>query len=349
MNTGREEFQTGGAARDGTDPIAELLRRVEPRPPLPDGPKERVRDAVRTQWRRTLRTRRRRHVYVLSGSLAAALVLTVLLTPVARERFSTFMAPSYQGPVGTVSLVRGLAWYSPEGTPEQFPGRRVVADDALEAGARIHTTPEARVALTLLDGRSVRVDRDSRIRMLTPTTLELLAGTVYVDSGLDSDVEGSVEIRTPLGRVYDVGTQFEVRFSDEALRIRVREGSVSLDRVGELLEAVAGTELSVDSAGFVSRRDVDVRGPIWDWVLEVAPPYPLEGSSLASFLAWVARETGREIRFSDEGLASSAATTILHGSVDDLRPDEALIAVLPTCGLTHRGRNGSWILDSLAE
>lgn len=349
MNTGREEFKASSAGHDGADQIVELLRRVEPRPPLPDGRKERVRDSVRAEWRQTLRTRRRRQTYVLSGSLAAALILAIVLSPVARERFSAYLEPPYQGPVGEVAVVRGLVWYAPQETPEQFPGRRLVKEDGLEAGARIETTPEARVALQLLDGRSVRMDRDSRVRLLTPTTLELQRGTLYVDSDVDTTVAGSLEIRTALGSVYDVGTQFEVRFTDEALRVRVREGSINLEGTGEPLEAVAGTELLVDSEGFVARREVQLLGPIWDWVLEIAPAFALEGSSLPSFLAWVSRETGRDIQFVDETAAESASSTIVHGSIENLRPDEALAAVLPTCGLAHRPAGDSWILYTLQQ
>lgn len=345
MSTGNHDFPNHGSGQDGPDQIAELLRRVEPRPPLPDSRKLRVRDAVRTEWMQKLRTRRRRQMFVLSGSLAAILAVAILLTPIAREQISIYLEPPFQGEVGEVAVVRGLAWYAAQDTPEQFPGRRLVLEDVLEAGDKVETTGDSRVALTLLDGRSLRLDRNTRIRFIDPTTLELQSGTLYVDSEEALDLQEPVEIQTALGSVYDVGTQFEVRFADESLRVRVREGAINLDREGEVIEALAGVELSVDAAGLVSRRQVKTRGPLWDWILDVAPAFALEGSSLPSFLAWVSRETGRDIRYLDGDTAESSAAIIVHGSVEGLRPDEALDAVLPTCGLAYRSVGDSWVLE----
>jgi len=183
------------------------------------------------------------------------------------------------------------------------------------------------------------------VHILTPATLELQWGALYVDAGPGLQPEEPVEIQTALGSIYDVGTQFEVRFADETLRVRVREGLIGFDRPGESVEAVAGIELSVDTGGQVSRRPVQIHGPIWDWILEIAPAFRLEGSSLPSFLAWVGRETGRDIRFSDASTAESASATIVHGSIEGMRPDAALEAVLATCGLAPRMDGEAWILD----
>jgi ferric-dicitrate binding protein FerR (iron transport regulator) len=269
-----------------------------------------------------------------------------MLAPVARERVSSYFAPTYEGPVGEVAMIDGLVWVAPRGASEQYPGRRLNVNEVIEAGARIETTAGARVALQLNDGRSVRVDHDTRLHLMDPLTLDLRKGALYVDTGPSESAADSVEIRTALGSVYDIGTQFEVRFSDEALRVRVREGLIHLDRSGEAIEAPAGVELSVDAAGELSRRSVEVYGPIWDWILEIAPPFALEGSTLPTFLAWVSRETGREIRFADEVHAQSASGVVVHGSVEGMRPDSALDAVLPTCDLMHRLDGEVWVLES---
>ena len=122
-----------------------------------------------------------------------------------------------------------------------------------------------------------------------------------------------------------------------------------LKRRGEAIEAAAGVELSVGGDGQVSRRTVDAHGPIWDWILEIAPAFTLEGSELPAFLSWVSRETGREIRFSDPSTSRAAADTIVHGSIEDMRPDAALDAVLPTCGLDYRVEGDAWILEARTQ
>ncbi len=65
---------------------------------------------------------------------------------------------------------------------------------------------------------------------------------------------GSIEIRTALGTARDVGTRFEVRLGDGALRVRVRDGVVEVDHAGETHEAGAGAELTLDAAGTPARR-----------------------------------------------------------------------------------------------
>ncbi|MDX1645281.1 MAG: hypothetical protein R3244_13075, partial [Thermoanaerobaculia bacterium] len=154
-----------------------------------------------------------------------------------------------------------------------------------------------------------------------------------------------ITVETDWGAVEDIGTQFEVRTSD-GLRVRVREGRINLDRQGRVYEAVAGTELLLSPGGSLSRRSVPLFGPEWDWVLEVAEPFGLDGQPLDSFLTWVSRETGREVRFADPVLAAEASTVRLHGSIAGLRPDEALEAVLPTCGLVHRFTAGTLLIEA---
>jgi hypothetical protein len=91
---------------------------------------------------------------------------------------------------------------------------------------------------------------------------------------------------------------------------------------------------------------VAIQGPQWDWILEAAPPFELDGSTLAAFLAWVEREDGRPVRFADPALEARAATTILHGSAAGLRPDQALAAILPTCGLRHRIEGETFLIET---
>ncbi|MGH2651937.1 MAG: hypothetical protein ACRDHK_12100, partial [Actinomycetota bacterium] len=62
-------------------------------------------------------------------------------------------------------------------------------------------------------------------------------------------------------------------------------------------------------------------------------------------LDWIGRETGLRIEYGDPTIASDASTIVLHGSIEGLRPDETLAAVLPTCGLGHSVEGGALILD----
>jgi len=85
----------------------------------------------------------------------------------------------------------------------------------------------------------------------------------------------------------------------------------------------------------------------WNWVLEIAPPLPLEDQTLGVFLAWVSRETGWQVRFAGMHAGEDRASTVLHGSLEGVRPDEAPAAVLPTCGLTSHLEGNILVVEPL--
>jgi ferric-dicitrate binding protein FerR (iron transport regulator) len=140
--------------------------------------------------------------------------------------------------------------------------------------------------------------------------------------------------------VRDIGTRFEVRFNGSALRVRVRDGVVRLSQTRQSHDAQPGDELTLDGSGAIVRRTVPVHGADWAWAMALARPFDLEGRSLRDFLDWIAGENGWQLRFADAAVDKKSLTTILHGSIQGLTPDEALAAVLPTSGVEHRLENG---------
>jgi ferric-dicitrate binding protein FerR (iron transport regulator) len=227
-----------------------------------------------------------------------------------------------------------------EGDFEGF--RPVVEGEQLATGTTLITGDDGRTALHWGDRASLRLDRATRVRLVEPNRVELLAGALYVDSPSGA---GDLRVTTRWGEVREIGTQFEVRANDEVLRVRVREGLVELRPGGRTYEAASGVELSLAADGRLTRRSITTHDRDWEWVTSIAPSFELDGRSLGEFLAWVSRETGREVRYSDPELAATAPEVVLGGAVVDLSPAQALLAVLPTCGLEHRVENGWYVLS----
>ncbi len=94
----------------------------------------------------------------------------------------------------------------------------------------------------------------------------------------------------------------------------------------------AGREQAAHAPPPASER-VPTHGKDWEWVESIAPPYQIENRLLSDFLQWVARETGRHIRFQDDNAKRLASQTRLHGSIEGLRPLEALDQVLSATSL----------------
>ena len=64
---------------------------------------------------------------------------------------------------------------------------------------------------------------------------------------------------------------------------------------------------------------------------------------MQSFLDWVARETALEVRYHAD-IEASAPGIRLHGTIEHLRPDEALAVVLRGSGLDYRIEEGELLV-----
>ena len=318
------------------DPIARLLDQAGPRPTAPDEKQARVRKAVRAHWRAEVdAASRKRRLTWAAAALAAAAAIAVMI---GWGWWSRAGRPS--GPEESIAtLLRA------EGSVHLAGGGLLKSGDTLAPGGEIETGPDGRAALSLSDGSSLRLDSGTRVRLAAGPVLELDRGSVYIDSGAGHARRDFLEVRTRLGVVRDIGTQFEVRLRDDELWVSVREGLATLARAGRSFAAPAGTRLVAGAAGGVESRALPVLGPEWDWVLAIAPEFRIEGRTLGEYLDWLSRETGWRVQFADPSIDREAPTIVLHGSVAGLRPDETPPAVLPTCGLRHRLSGSTLVIE----
>jgi len=333
MDQQRRQPNDAAPGAPDRDLVALLLRLAGPRPEVPVERARRVKQAVQEHWAGQVRTRRRRRLGWSSAALTAAAAAALWSLGPSR------LADRPAAPLATVASVTGplVAVHS--------NGDRLPVGAPLYPGAVLQTGPDARAALALSGGRSMRLDHGTRLALDSPASIVLHAGAVYLDSGGRPGQRAVFEVRTDRGAARELGTQFEVRIEAEALRVRVREGAVELAR-DQPVRVEAGSELRVDADGRISRSALSPHDPSWQWVLEAAPPFELEGHSLGAFLAWVGRETGWRIRFTDRELGARVAAIELHGSIAGLTPDQTPAAVLPTCGLSHRLLDGVLRIDS---
>ncbi len=340
--------------------VARLLRLAGHRPAVPAQDAAVVKQAARAEWLRTVKAERRRTLaYRGAGGLlaAAALVLLVMGTDL-RQRVTRAFAE----PVATVAAAEGRAttrgeWLVSQRRLDGSDLAELGPEDALLPGAVVETAagePPALLALRMA-GVSVRLAAGSRVKILSDRALELERGTVYADSGPGAAAAGrSLEVHTTLGVATDIGTQFAVRFDDrqETLTVRVREGTVSLDREGGphfvRADGGQGAELALSADGRIARRQIPRHGPSWDWVLEVLPPFDSAGRPLYELLEWAARESGRELRFAPPELERQAREIELPTSTfGRLSPADAVDgAVLSLGGLMrHRWQDDALIVE----
>ena len=320
---------------DEAEAIARLLRLAGPRPGVPIDREARLRAGVRAHWIASIRRQQRLRWAVWTSASVAAASLLVFMAAMRGWRLLDFL-PLSGATVATVLQVEGFQGVPASGVPE--------AGADLKSHAVLTTGAGDRMALRLRGGAVVRLDHATSLRLITASTIDLDSGAVYIDSGPGGGTS-PLEIRTRLGIVRDVGTQFQVRVDPDGIQVSVREGVARLERAGASHDATAGIELSLGNDGALTSRTIPSTGGSWDWILGLAPTFQLEGRPLGEYLEWVGRETGLRIEFQDASLEAEAKPVILHGSIDGLRPEESLAAVLPTCGMTHAIEAGSLIIQ----
>ena len=336
------EGEASGIAEDEAE-VSRLLVAAGRRPELPAEELAWIRGAVdearrarpagweATQPRAGARSWRR----VAAAALAASVLVAVGIV-----WWRGGQAPPEPVLLATVESIQGdVRLVSAEGE-----ARALAAGAVLPAGGELRTGAGGFAALGLPGGGSLRLDAGSRLLLVGPATVSLQQGAVYADSGA-AGTAARIVVRTPLGEVRDVGTQFTARLRDERreLEVRVREGRVIAAVAGARHAAHAGEELVVDAQGHAARRPASGSGPEWQWVLAVAPRFAGEGRTVRELLEWSARETGWRVSYENDA-ARAAASTMLHGDLGALAPDRAPFAVLPGAGLAAELRDGMLVV-----
>jgi ferric-dicitrate binding protein FerR (iron transport regulator) len=311
----------------GPGPIESLLKLAGERDrPSREG-MERARAAAQASWRQGLRAQARpastsRRSWFLGLAAAASVIVSIVALLWTRD---------VSAPPVTLAQVVVV-----EGEPRMDDASLLVGQLVLSGG--VLETGSGRVALAIGDALSLRVDRHTRLRLDGAGQVTLIEGGVYVDSG---GLNGHTELRidTPAGTVRHVGTQFQVNVSDST-RVQVREGRVILARQEQLLDIGAGDVVEVSAGKIRIEHGQPAFGAAWEWAAATAPTFNVENRPLAEFLAWLAREHGWQLSYSDVALQSRAQGIRLHGSMTGLGPGGMLERITLITGVPLTVRNG---------
>ena len=308
---------------DGVESLVRIGgRRIDP----PAIARDRVWKATLDTWHRQ---QARRHTRSTVGWLAAAAVLIAAVGTVISLSPATAPAASIARLDRAVGSTE-VRWHDEDAWRPVVPG----SDMSLASGTSLRTAPDGRLGIEVAGGVSVRLAEASEIRLSADRRIRLIRGTVYVDTGPYGHA-GPIQIVTAAATFEDFGTQFEVQYADESIRLRVREGQVVFDYQGDRVAASAEQQVDIGPGGEVTRRTIARSDNSWNWIESVSPAAPTDGNSLAALMDWVSRETGRGIRYADVDIQREAMTTTLHGQLSGVSPLETLDLMLATTHLTY--------------
>ena len=319
--------------------VASLVRAAGPREKMRAESLERMQQELRPLWQEQQASaspsRPRFRLFAAAAMLALAIAAVFVTRSALREPPVPFATVARHD--GEVSV------WGPSGSEQ---AEVLALGSTLETGQSIATGTRSRIALLAINGHSVRLDRDSRLVLVSEREIRLEQGAVYLDSGPDSSPESAISVLTEFGTVTEIGTQFEVRVAADSVRVRVREGEVSVGSRRTGHRAVSGEELTVSKSSVV-RHAIDLYSGIFDWVGAIAPVRPTHKSPLPEFLEWAARENGLALEYSDPSAAEWAAGIKLTGDLEGLSPRQALDAVMPAVELSYRIEDGQLIITRL--
>ena len=311
---------------DDPDAMVRDLLRQSPPAAVDASRAARVRPAVHAAWKEAAGGTRHWKRWVAIAA-AAVLVFAVALpvTNLLRERGT----PPAAAPSASMLFVTSEVVFEHDG--QARPGR---VGESLRPGTRI-TTSAGHAAIVLANGVELRLDSNTDITLDTERSMSLASGALYLDSSHRTGPPEPVAIVARGAVIRDIGTRYEVRVSDQELRVRVRDGRVEVSSAFGTREAARGGQLRLTPSGILSGT-ASTSGADWDWIVRAIRPPQLEGRPLPEFLEWAEREGGRPIRFADPALEKANRGTIVYGSIESLTVDEALDVVLPSCGLERR-------------
>jgi ferric-dicitrate binding protein FerR (iron transport regulator) len=241
-------------------------------------------------------------------------------------------------------LVQGEVLVRAPGRSEWEPLRGINAP--IVPGTELRATEAGRLGLTLADGASLRLDAGTDLTIASARRFDLTRGAAYVDVGA-TVVGEPYAITTPYATVGEIGSQIEAMVASDSLRLRVRDGDAHIvTTTGADVTASTGEQLHINGDGEVVRDYVMPHDGDWAWVETLAATPIVDGRPLTQFLDWVARETGRPIRYDSPLTETSVGTAVLQGDADNLTPMQALDVMLSMTEFDYSLRwDGSIVIE----
>jgi ferric-dicitrate binding protein FerR (iron transport regulator) len=322
---------------DRSDALAQLIRAAGRRAEPPAEAYQQTLSVAMAAWDKLQSRRRQRLIATLAASLVVALGVAFLVTNLPPRSVASLGRTDRL--VGTVEVRSdsGDEWSALRDELQSIP-----------IGTQMRTLAGSRAGVVLAAGASLRLAEATEVALESESRLRVIAGKVYIDTGTVRHARG-IEVITEAGTAVDIGTQFEVQYRDREYRLRVREGRVMLRREAGQVDGQAGEQLTIRAGGVLERARIAPDDAEWNWVESLAPAPDIDKQPVIVLLDWVARETGRSVRFATPESEHKAGTTILHGNIRHLAPLEALSVMLATTDLEYTLPDDATILIRLKD
>lgn len=219
----------------------------------------------------------------------------------------------------------------------------------ISLGSQIRTQ-NGYISLELPDHTLMVLGANSELHFTGPAEVALLQGQMYVDS---PDHTTQVLIHTPRGDIVDIGTQYQVNVSPEALTVAMREGLTEITVGKDVYQASVnqhqGDVVQISQHGVV-RSQVARDDASWQWVRDGYSDFNLQQATVSELLNWASRVTAHSVEYSSEQVASQARQVRFSGGLVTTKDiEQQLPFILQTAHFTLHQQDGVWHIDALND
>ncbi len=294
---------------------------------------ERWEAVFRRELEQKISARKQRRAYV-----GAAAVIVLALVGLAQ--LIAPQAPTAPTVATVVSDKNGNKLLRDRESSPVARGLEIKVGDALVTGQQGHVSLAYR-------GTDIRLKRDTSVRFHT-AMLELLHGTVYVDSHRHGGADAAVVIATAQASFTHTGTQYLVATQDGEVVAAVREGSIIVnskaDTTGAPITADASNgaqQIRITASGEIERRSILSHGGVWEWVAGAAPAFSKANAKWHDVLLWATRELGLALTY-QPGAEALAKGTEAHLPGDQVHVEDVIGLVQQATSLQIRQTGAGW-------
>ncbi|WOX05134.1 FecR family protein [Microbulbifer pacificus] len=287
------------------DSLESLLRKAGKRPSPESDVSNDIMAATKQAWYDAVANHRRARIrrFVTTSAIAASLLVAIVIA------FLPTMEGSDIQPMGHIASISGSMHIN-----GKHSGQKV-----LSVGDYLATDGASRMSLVLNNGVSLIIDEFTELEFTSERVISLNSGRLYFDSG---NSNSNMIIKTAIGNIEDIGTQYEVHVRNESLKVAMREGETLVSLADGVKHTTiagdgSGDVIVIDRDGSVERTTISSSDPYWGWVLDASEDIALEGKNLSEILLLAGRLTGRKVIFNTPEVQRIAETTRLSGGTLD--------------------------------
>ena len=215
-------------------------------------------------------------------------------------------------------------------------------------GQKITTANPGGVTLDI-SGRQVSLDRSTQVQFKARHAITLLRGRIFFT---DNNSAQQLEIHTRYGQLRDVGTAYEAAISDNSVVVIMRDGQVEIEHANDKQTITVhdglGEARRIDVNGIHHQPGRRTTSDAWDWHKRLREPLTLSGTTVADYLAWMARDQGFVLSYRSRAVAQLAKTRTLVAPDDKTSDDWKLTDVLASTDFDVEQLNDyTWQVDFL--